>query len=894
MIEYKEAVEVAKAELKDLLRIKAEMEAEIEVAEGEEVFEADVVVMSINEDIAIAKQELLQLTREFQKIDGIVKGDKAPIKESAQVLDEYSDNFKEELAIFDKINDTVLEIYHQAGVLHPSKYQELKKQNAKGYYAPMFRIVYDEILNNDMHPLNSGLGTEISRGNQFKARKGSSLAIIPPTIAVARNIASAYHAAVQNIFWNKLLDMSIKHDELAVRLERNTHPATIWHPVEIDKHGIVKGGYLEDLELPKTYRDPNYIRVFRNGKPTYFHISNEFALMAEAMGNTNMHILNNIITGGSRLFTRLTTSANPIFAVGNYTIDQFTAIIQSEPGYTPIKDPIKLLMNYFGNMNAMTEADMSVLDKYLATGGERATLAAFLKTSEENIETILNKRESKPVRVFESGLSVLEMPSNFSEILTRATEYMNSLKAGKSEIEAMHDATQVTVPFGQMGAWLGDSTIRAWVKGIAFLNPAIQATYKYGKTIGKKGVKYGVLLHAGFMAAAYASFMGILSQLNEDEREEYINQLANTPVSELSRAMWLPTPGGIGLVRYRIPEPLGAATGLVYMAIVNWYTDHDFTAKEFADMMTEWVPDQFNITDPGKAMWSAVPQIAKPSLETWTNTRTYPEVAPIVPQYLQDKPERMQYTDYTSEVAKSIGRVLGWSPAKIEHWVRNQFGAVGGAGLGKLQANPIFRQMDEYITRGRIPNKFFQSKDQISEQEAQIEEGRLTDLTELFNLTFHKKTHAKMSELMKAVRTKYSEENADISVYDKYIKGKEVLDPKTRAEFIDLIADVTHIQDRHYGNNIAVNAKRSAELMVRMENIAKKIDKQYLFTIDDAFIEKAYKGELKRQDVKNTAMKLFKATTIKNRIDNDESMDDANKAYDEQLAKLMYMIKESR
>ena len=48
------------------------------------------------------------------------------------------------------------------------------------------------------------------------------------------------------------------------------------------------------------------------------------------------------------------------------------------------------------------------------------------------------------------------------------------------------------------------------------------------------------------------------------------------------------------------------------------------------------------------------------------------------------------------------------------------------------------------------------------------------------------------------------------------------------------------------------------------------------------------------EDVKNTAMKLFKATTIKNRIDNDESMDDANKAYDDQLAKLMYMIKESR
>ena len=891
MVEYKKAVEVAKEELKDLLKIKAEMEAEIEVAEGEEVFQADVVIMSINGDIAQAKKELLELTREFQKIDGIVKGDNAPIKESAQILDEYSDNFKEELDIFDKINDTVLEIYHQAGVLHPSKYKELKKQNAKGYYAPMFRIVYDEILNNDMHPLNSGLGTEISQGNQFKARKGSSLAIIPPTVAVARNIASAYHAAVQNIFWSKLLDMSINHDELAVRLEKNEYPATKWHPVEVDERGIVSGGYLEDLELAKTYRDPNYIRVFRSGKPTYWKISNEFALMAEAMGNSNIHILNKVITGGSRLFTRLTTSANPVFAAGNYTIDQFTAILQSEPGYTPIKDPIKLLMNYFGNMQAMTESEISALDRYLKTGGERATLASFLRTSEENIETILSKRESKPVKVFESGMRLLEMPSNFTEILTRATEYMNSLNAGKSEMEAMHNANQVTVPFSQMGAWLGDSTVRAWVKGIAFLNPAIQATYKYGKTFGKKGIKWGVAVHAGFMTAAISSFIGILSQLNEDERNEYINQLANMPVSELSRAMWFPTPGGRGLVRIRIPEALGAATGLVYMAIVNWHTDHDFSAEEFADMMTEWSPDLFNFTDPGKAMWSAVPQIAKPSLEAWTNTRTYPEVAPIVPQYLKDKPARMQYTDYTSEVAKSIGRVLGWSPAKIEHWVRNQFGAVGGAGLGKLQANPLFRQMDEYVTRGRIVNKFYQTKDQISEQEAQIEEGRLTDLTELFNLTFHKKTHAKMSELMKAVRTKYSEENADISVYDKYIKGKEVLDPKTRAEFIDLIADVTHIQDRHYGGNIKVNAKKSAELMLRMQLIAKKIDKQHLFTIDDDFIEKAYRGSLKKQDIKNTAMKLLKSVVIKNRVDNGEDRDEANKAYKDQLAQIMYMLK---
>ena len=53
-----------------------------------------------------------------------------------------------------------------------------------------------------------------------------------------------------------------------------------------------------------------------------------------------------LIRQPASVFTRLTTSANPIFALGNFTIDQFTALMQTKTGYKPILDPMKYTTKY--------------------------------------------------------------------------------------------------------------------------------------------------------------------------------------------------------------------------------------------------------------------------------------------------------------------------------------------------------------------------------------------------------------------------------------------------------------------------------------------------------------------------------------------------------------------
>ena len=89
----------------------------------------------------------------------------------------------------------------------------------------------------------------------------------------------------------------------------------------------------------------------------------------------------------STTFTRLTTSANPIFALGNWTIDQFTGLMQSKTGYKPILDPAKFVRVHFMNrLGQVDDKELKKWAKYMSLGGERQTLAGFFQTDMTEIE----------------------------------------------------------------------------------------------------------------------------------------------------------------------------------------------------------------------------------------------------------------------------------------------------------------------------------------------------------------------------------------------------------------------------------------------------------------------------------------------------------------------------
>ena len=59
---------------------------------------------------------------------------------------------------------------------------------------------------------------------------------------------------------------------------------------------------------------------------------------------------------------------------------------------------------------------------------------------------------------------------------------------------------------------------------------------------------------------------------------------------------------------------------------------------------------------------------------------------------------------------------IGVSPAKTEYWIRNQFGAVGGAAIGKLPNNPMVRQEQHHITQGRAYTYFYDDKSNSTQE----------------------------------------------------------------------------------------------------------------------------------------------------------------------------------
>src|SRR5690606_35390489 len=68
--------------------------------------------------------------------------------------------------------------------------------------------------------------------------------------------------------------------------------------------------------------------------------------------------------------------------------------------------------------------------------------------------------------------------------------------------------------------------------------------------------------------------------------------------------------------------------------------------------------------------------------------------SPVVPQHLERAPAAEQYTEYTSRVAKFLGRTFEASPARIDHAMRNLFGPVSGDIFSALGLGPAGKDQE--------------------------------------------------------------------------------------------------------------------------------------------------------------------------------------------------------
>jgi hypothetical protein len=676
-------------------------------------------VVETNNKINALKNEPIQDAKEIKRLEDIVIADDLSLADAQVVVKQYANVFSEAEKLYDGINKRLVDFAYENNLIDKDTADLYKSE--KGYTS------FKRFIDDDITSVGTMKTSSRSKVTGFKERTGSQLDIIDPMYSLVMNINEIIGKSLENTLWYKTYKLSLIKPEIGQRFEQ------IEARTSIDAKG--------NISFPQE-KDPNIIRVFVDGKRKFFIAAPEFLSVAKTLRPKEFDAFVKLLRLPASTFTRLTTSANPVFAISNITVDQFSATMQTKTGFKPVVDPIMGLIDYIKSDDGM--------NTYLLLGGKRQTLASLYDLSPEDLSHKLLGGETKTEKFtsfFDSGLNILEFPSNTSEIITRLSEYKRAVAGGDSMSVAMYKASEVTVPFqlfGNMGGRFGQEVI----KSIPYLNAAVEVIYKFGRSARDNPRRVGTMV-AGLLATALTTAIIIMKYASEEQKR----LLADQPVRNLSRYIYIPLPGGKSLGRIRIPEQIGALTGTVYLYVTSAYGKNKATFGDYVDSVTSAIPDQLNILSPKKMVLSYLPQAIKPSILTSSNSKTYPEVAPIVPQYVVDKSPSEQYNNYTSGVAKTMGGLLNMSPMLIDFWIKEQFGVVGGMLLGKFPQNPIKIQEKEFVMSGRSYNNFYDTLNSINMERAEMQKNKEVYTTEeIEKINVNNKIYNNVSGVLKDIR----------------------------------------------------------------------------------------------------------------------------------------------
>jgi hypothetical protein len=677
-------------------------------------------IADLQNDAALARAQgdyarAREMEAEAARLEHVLANNDITLQDAATVVGDLSPAFAEPLKVYDRVNRAMIDWRENTGMISAA---EAAKFRAERGYASFQRAVDDELK--DSRGGTFGSASNQTKDRAMRRRKGSTLQIVSPVFNQMTAINEVVGKGLENVMWRRLYDLTKTNVDIARRFEEVETQRVV------DDAGAVS--YPQD-------RDPTLVKVWVGGQRKYFKAAPELIDVAKNLRGGEVGFFADLLRAASNVFTRLTTSANPLFALSNITIDQFTAAAQTKTGYKPGVDPAKSLADYVKYVVAKAEewkgsdvtgarssAGAQKFEKYLELGGRGQTYARQFELAPEDAITEMQGGKTlwgHTKHYVDLGLSVLELPSNLSEYMTRYAEFKRALDQGKSDVEALRLAAEVTTPF-QLRGKLGGTVGEAWVKSIPYLNAQLQVAYKFWRTVGEQPGRVSTVA-AGLATAAAVSALLLLKWLDGDgeARRLFMNQHP----SELARALYFPNPVGKGLIRIRIPEQFGTITGLVYLWAIQHYGGNKIDRDALLDVLTASVPDQFNFAksasdrDPTKQAVSWVPQALKPTIEAGTNTKTYPELGPVVPEYLARQEKAEQYDAYTARVARAIGRALDVSPKKVDFWIREQFGPVGyGLVTGSAPANPLKRQETGSYLAGRAFNEFYQQRGVLEER----------------------------------------------------------------------------------------------------------------------------------------------------------------------------------
>ena len=535
--------------------------------------------------------------------------------------------FDEARDIYNQYNRNLIEFAVQTGALAKSEAQSLLASND---YIPYYRV------KDGVAQLIVGKETPIRIGNLKDSPHLQEL------VGGDEAIFDFLTSSVQNTAM--LLDMSMKN--LATK-------NTMFELRDVGLATVSK--------VPKSGKTPEGAVTFKRDGEDYFAmvdtdkigISGDLLVKGLA-GIPTMFPSFVRVLGIPARFLRRVVVASPVYMARQLFRDSLAASMTSGADIVPVLDSLKQI------------------GKPKALGARGITGGQVFTGMPEDVTRMLKDMQAGKVSVT-SGLAWLEAKSAQVDALTREAQYQSYLDQGLSEMEATYMALE-SMNFSKRGL---SPTLHMVSTLIPFFNAQIQGLDVLYKAFTKqmpmnerlairdKLWTRGMLL-AGMSMAYALAMQDEESYKNAKPEEKYGNWFVPLESLGVKEPLRLPIPFELGYVFKALPE-----------AIVNTLVNEkggEEALKAGKHIVQQMIPG---------ASSYFLPQAVKPALEALAFEKSLYTGRDIESAREKMSEPGFRYRDNTTELAREVGELTGFSPVKMEFLIR---GYTGGMGMALLQA----------------------------------------------------------------------------------------------------------------------------------------------------------------------------------------------------------------
>lgn len=559
-----------------------------------------------------------------------------------EIIQNTPESIKKIAQMYWDINTNIVNILQQQGLISKDLAGKLRKYK---HYCPMYRDMSDGITDMDemigtIGVFNKGGGyANVSNGIK-RIEGGGKRPILDPITSLSQMAVS-----------------------MISKCERNDVAKT-FVKLGQDFSGL---GDVVVRDPTLKHADPTAFAftVWQNGEQVVYRTTPE---IYDALTNNDAQANRFTIKIASSIAQTLRTGAtiSPSFIVRNLLRDTMSATVNSKTGfYLPLVDNVR------GAWKLHFDKKFSA--EYHASGASMSTyMRADADSSRDLTKELLgHKYDSYPVvakqvrQLISYAWHKYEKFGNLIEDSTRAGEFRRARNQGLSIDQAGQLAREITLDFSRHG-----KKGQIVNKYVPFFNATIQGTDKFIRTFKDNPMR--AILNT--VICIILPSLGLWAINHDDDWYKELDE--NTKYTNWA----IPLPDGTHLL---IPKPqeVGILFGSGIEAVLNQMTGAD------PHGMKEWARQYAEAMTP-----SLYPAVVRPLIE-WMTNYSFWTGRNLVPASLQKAPSEMQFTSYTSELAKSLGdtwlaKNIKLSPIAIDNWISGWFGSAGRF-VANMLNNPI-------------------------------------------------------------------------------------------------------------------------------------------------------------------------------------------------------------